>query len=135
MKYLIFLLVTLVFASQAFAQSDEEFDCSKPDDLPQMGLNFCADEDFEAADIKLNEIWVEVRYKIRANETEVEEFKGWFDIALTAQRQWLTYRDTQCDAEGFSFNGGSMQSMVVSGCKSRMTEARTQELRQMLEQQ
>ncbi len=135
MKTSIFVLAALIFfTSRASAQSDDDFDCSKPDDLPQMGLSFCAYQDFEAADLELNETWAEVRSKIRADETEIEEFKGWFDQALAAQRAWLGYRDAQCETEGFSFNGGSMQPMVMSTCKMRITEARTLELQKMIEQ-
>lgn len=133
MKRVIFVLTGLIFASQAFAQSDE-FDCQDLDNLPQAGLNFCADLDFEAADTKLNEVWLAVRDKVRAAEEESEDFTGWFDMILAGQRSWLTYRDNQCEAEGFAFSGGSMQAMVVAGCKSRLTQARTEDLESLLEE-
>ena len=122
-------LAIILIATPALAE--DSFDCKKPDTLPQMGLSFCAYKDFEKADAALNAAWLKLRAMIRSDEAQISEFKGWFDKALAAQRSWLAYRDTQCEAEGFTFNGGSMQPMIVSICKTRLTEARTREVTQM----
>ena len=37
--------------------NSENWDCSKPADLPQQGMNHCAQRDFEAADGDLNEFY------------------------------------------------------------------------------
>ena len=122
-------LAITMFATAALAE--DGFDCKKPDTLPQMRLSFCAYKDFEKADAALNVAWLKLRAMVRSSETKTPEFKGWFDKALTAQRSWLAYRDAQCEVEGFTFNGGSMQPMIVSICKTRLTEARTREVTQM----
>ena len=124
----------MLFSSQVFAQSEPDFDCSKLDDLPQVGLNFCAYQEFETADEALNIAWTKLRDEIQSDEAEIPEFQGWFKTALNAQRVWLSYRDSQCEAEAFSFNGGTMQPLIVSGCMKRLTDARVQEINQMMEE-
>jgi uncharacterized protein YecT (DUF1311 family) len=121
-----------LIASAALAQDDPDIDCSKPDTLPQQGMNFCAYQDFEAEDAALNAVWSGVRTHLRAQEKEFEGWKGWFEIALKGQRAWLAYRDAQCEAEGKSAEGGSMQPMLVAGCLARLTKARTAELKDMI---
>lgn len=134
MKLVFAVLPMLLFLGAANAQTDDEFDCSNLEDLPQTGLNFCAYSEFETADAELNAVWVNLRAELRSNEAETAEFSGWFEKALLAQRNWLAYRDSQCEAEAFSFNGGSMQSMAVSGCLTRLTNARVAELTQMMDE-
>ena len=48
------------------------------------------------------------------------------------QRGWIAYRDGQCELYGFEARGGSMEPMLVSGCKADMTRARTKELREFI---
>ena len=52
---------------------------------------------------------------------------------LACQRAWLTYRDAQCLIEGYAARGGSMEPMLLSGCIARLTMARTQALRDLIE--
>lgn len=51
------------------------------------------------------------------------------NMVLQAQRAWLAYRDAECAAEGYNFRGGSAEGMSVDGCKTRLTIARTAELK------
>jgi uncharacterized protein YecT (DUF1311 family) len=134
MKAVDAIVVMALLSGAAHAQSGDEFDCAKPDDLPQMGLNFCAYADFETADAALNAVWSNLRNELRNDEAATPEFKGWFEKALSAQRNWLVYRDAQCDAEAYAFTGGSMQSMIVSGCQTRLTNARIAEISQMMDE-
>ena len=52
---------------------------------------------------------------------------------LAAQRAWLSYRDQQCQVEGFQMRGGTAAPMLESGCRARMTKLRTQELKDLVE--
>lgn len=45
-----------------------------------------------------------------------------------AQRAWIKYRDTNCEAEGGLYEGGSIQPAVRSGCLERATRARIAKL-------
>lgn len=52
-------------------------------------------------------------------------------LLLDSQRAWLKFRDAQCAIEGAEFEGGSMQPMTVAGCKARLTNERTGQLRKL----
>jgi uncharacterized protein YecT (DUF1311 family) len=49
-----------------------------------------------------------------------------------AQRAWMAFRDAECAVAGYEALGGSMESMLVSGCVAQLTKRRAAELRQML---
>ena len=59
---------------------------------------------------------------------------GYFDTLLAAQRVWLTYRDKHCASEGYTMRGGSAEPMVISGCQIQLTEARTKQLKDLIEE-
>ncbi|MEO0635249.1 MAG: lysozyme inhibitor LprI family protein [Pseudomonadota bacterium] len=96
-------------------------DCSDPGNLPQQGMNYCAAKEFERADAALNAAWK----LLRPTATKASDGS---DPMLQAQRAWIRYRDGQCDAEGLHFEGGSLEPFIVAQCRTRMTQARTQEL-------
>ena len=59
---------------------------------------------------------------------------GYFDTLLAAQRAWLDYRDKHCTSAGYSMRGWSAEPMVVSGCQAELTDARTQQLKALIEE-
>jgi uncharacterized protein YecT (DUF1311 family) len=97
-----------------------------------MDMNSCSDQDYQAADAELN-----AQYKkTRAAMLEVDKgldasLRGAEKALLAGQRAWIDYRDGECEAEGFQARGGSMEPMLVSGCKATLTRARTKELKQL----
>jgi uncharacterized protein YecT (DUF1311 family) len=116
------------------------FGSARADDAPadcgnaatQMDMNSCSDQDYQAADAELN-----AQYKkTRAAMLEVDKgldgsLRGAEKALLAGQRAWIDYRDGECEAEGFQARGGSMEPMLVSGCKATLTRARTKELKQL----
>jgi uncharacterized protein YecT (DUF1311 family) len=58
---------------------------------------------------------------------------GYFESLLEAQRAWLRYRDAHCRTEGYIARGGSMEPMLVSGCKAHLTRMRTEELKALVD--
>jgi len=105
------------------------------DPQTQMAMNRCASMDFEQADARLKEQWRETAEDMRALDAEIDHENdsqpGYFDTLLEGQRAWLAYRDAQCRSEGFMARGGSMQPMLVSQCKTYLTELRTEQLRNL----
>ena len=91
--------------------------CDSPQ--TQAEMNVCAAQTFLRSDQRLNVAYNKLmktvdphrRPKLRA-----------------AQRAWLAYRDAQCAFEGSESEGGTMQPMLVSGCKSELTDARIEQL-------
>lgn len=52
-------------------------------------------------------------------------------LLLDSQRAWLKFRDAQCAIEGAETAGGTMHPMQVAGCKTRLTNERTVQLRKL----
>lgn len=121
----------LMLVTTAHAQN---WDCSDPGNLPQQGMNFCAHQDYQAADADLNTAYKAARTAIRrTDESLPADQRGAADSLLRAQRAWITYRDAACETEGFSFRGGSMEPFIVASCKAELTRQRTDQLRSLSE--
>jgi len=112
--------------------------CGDLDRADQATLNMCAYRDFQRADAALNAEWsrvvTEVKQRDRDLDRSYDRQPGWFDTLLAGQRAWLTFRDKHCELESFQARGGSMQPMLASGCKAALTEARTRQLKSLIEE-
>jgi uncharacterized protein YecT (DUF1311 family) len=110
------------------AAAEDEIDCENA--MAQQDMNICAYRDFEAADAEVNTVWKDAREAAKESDAELpDELKGADKALLAAQRAWIGYRDAQCELAGFEARGGSMEPMLVSGCKAELTRARTKELK------
>lgn len=120
-------VLPLVWVGLASAQTTP--DCKAP--VTQADMNICAALDYEAADAELNRVWKQARAAAKAidDDQSEESWKGADKALLAAQRGWIAYRDGQCELDGFEARGGSLEPMLVSGCKAEMTRARTKELK------
>lgn len=105
----------------------------------QQEMNICAHRDFMVADAALNEQWAITRAVMKERDEQWndghspdwDERPGYFDTLLEAQRAWIAYRDAHCRSEGYFARGGSLEPLLVSTCKTALTEARTQQLREL----
>jgi uncharacterized protein YecT (DUF1311 family) len=113
------VLFALAFTtSPAFAEL-----CDDPQ--TQVDMNYCAKYHFDRADADLNDVYG----KLKAGYAEIEQAKA----ALTAaQRAWVTFRDAECKQDEYAIEGGSAAQMVLFECRQRLTEARTEQLRDRL---
>lgn len=124
-----FLLVALLTQ----AQPSIGIECNQEEaDLGiQPQLNACAHEEYLQADKALNTAWKKAAEMARGSDTEEVE-RGregeQFDKLLTAQRAWLAFRDAHCEAESNVFRGGTIRSLIHSGCLRQLTEMRTKQL-------
>ena len=92
-------------------------------------MTACAAADLGLADADLNAAYAEARAAMRrrdAGQTPDAE-----DALRATQRAWITFRDLACAAEGFAVRGGSAEPMVVLMCQTRLTYARTSDLRSL----
>ncbi len=114
-----------------------EWNCDDPQ--VQQEMNWCAARDFEVADERLNAQWKETAAAMKARDSSFVEYagndtrEGYFESLLEAQRAWLRYRDAHCRLEGYYARGGSLEPLLVSTCKARLTRMRTDELRKLVE--
>jgi uncharacterized protein YecT (DUF1311 family) len=125
------LVPLLMAAAQPEGAARSEIDCAL-DSLPQQHMNYCAAQDFHAADAALNAQWTLTANSMKRIDAEYpanDGRPGYFDTLLAAQRAWLAYRDGQCQSEGYTFRGGSMEPFMVATCRTRLTKQRTEELR------
>ncbi len=107
--------------------------CKNP--ITQMDMNACAAQDYRAADSELNAQWTvttgEMRQADIATRPQADGRPGYYDQLLTAQRLWISFRDAHCASEGYAARGGSMEPMLISGCKAILTRERTAQLREL----
>jgi uncharacterized protein YecT (DUF1311 family) len=109
--------------------SAQEPDCSDPQ--TQADMNQCAARDANEADAGLNLIWKEVVASYEKMDRDSGSNEG-VKRLRAAQRAWMAFRDAECAVAGYEALGGSMESMLVSGCVAQLTKRRAAELRQML---
>lgn len=106
----------------------------------QQEMNICAHREYLVADAELNAQWRITRDFMRErdaalarySDSETDPRPGYFASLLEAQRAWIAYRDAHCRTEGYAVRGGSLEPLLVSTCKTALTEARTGELRDLI---
>ena len=130
-KYpLAFLLFGWTLATAAPAPAEDEPDVDCKNQKTQMDMTYCAGQDFVAADDELNAQYKRTRQAMKAWDADASPDLGGAEEALVkAQRAWIAYRDAQCAFHGYQAKGGTMEPMIVSGCKAELTLRRTQELK------
>lgn len=129
------LSLTVMFPEPSLAQNDPALNCEEPQ--AQQEMNFCAARDFDEADAELNALYKKVRAAMAESDAEIAtyspELTGAVEALVKGQRGWIEYRDGHCEAYGFQARGGSMEPMLVSGCKAELTRTRTRELQSLID--
>jgi uncharacterized protein YecT (DUF1311 family) len=117
------------------AAPEPKLDCADPQD--QSSMNLCAQQDYERADTEMNAQYHLAIATMRAADKQVDrsydQQPTYYDTLVAAQHAWLTFRDQTCLLESFEARGGSMQPMLDSGCRARVTRERTKQLKSMVE--
>ena len=108
----------LVLCALAPAAGARQLDCARADDTADMDA--CAGQDFMRADTALNALY--------------KQMHGRYDMAnrallVSAERAWIGWRDAECAYETGLSVGGTAHPMVETMCKTRLTNARIQQLR------
>lgn len=133
------MIVVLLFPllAQTAQPPVPEWNCADPQF--QQEMNWCAGQEFEAADAALNAQWAITAEVMKGRDAEWVEFgssdrrPGFFKSLLEAQRGWLRYREAQCRVDGYTARMGSLEPLLVSTCKTRLTRLRTEELKGLIE--
>lgn len=124
------LILVAVLVSPALAE--EKVDCNNA--MTQLEMTTCANLDWQQADEELNVAYKAAMSKMReTDEFLPEDQRGAAETLREAQRAWIPYRDKACDAYGFQARGGTMEPMLVYGCRAQLTEQRTKELEELTE--
>ncbi len=118
------LWLVLLFPGAALAQ---DVDCAAAQ--TQIDMTFCAAEAFREADADLNLAYGEARALMRRIDADLRPADRGAELALRdGQRAWITYRDQACKAEAYLWWGGSGQTMIHEACRARVTQARADDL-------
>jgi uncharacterized protein YecT (DUF1311 family) len=86
----------------------------------QTEMNDQAGRDYKQADRQLNDTYNALLAKLSADgKASLRE----------AERAWIAFRDRECAFETMGSAGGSIHSMVVAQCATRLTGERIKELK------
>ena len=113
-----------LFADLASAQSGY---CANP--VTQQDMNRCVEQEWQAADVKLNRAYKAVLAEMRVLDVQLPPELQGADVALcSARRARITFRDENLKRAGFPMRDGSAQPLLVYGSLAWITETRTSEL-------
>jgi uncharacterized protein YecT (DUF1311 family) len=127
----------LPMLAQAAQPPVPEWNCADPQ--VQQEMNWCAGQQYEASDAALNAQWAITAEAMKTRDEEWAELgssdkrPGFYKSLLEAQRAWLRYRDAHCRVDGYAARMGSLESLLVSTCKTRLNRLRTEELLGLIE--
>ena len=128
-------LVSVCTANAVLAEDDPPLDCANA--MAQADMNQCAYLDFEKADKELNQVYKQaLKSQADLDQQSAEmnpDYVGAVKALKKAQRAWIDYRDGQCEGVGYQAAGGSMQPMLIDGCKAQLTQTRTKELKELIQ--
>ncbi len=106
----------------------QTLDCTAPQS--QLEMTMCAGQDYSKADAELNVAYAKARAVMKSYDADLPPGqRGAAKALLEAQRAWIPFRDAACKAEGYPFEGGTIQPMIVAECLARLTRRRTEDLR------
>ncbi len=117
------------FALAGLLLAAQQPNCADPQ--TQAEMNECAAREAEKADEDLNLIYKTTVEEYQRMDRESESTEG-VKRLRAAQRAWIAFRDAQCAVAGYDALGGSMESLLVSGCVAELTKQRATELRRMI---
>ena len=116
------------------ASAEDEPIIKCEDAVTQSDMTLCAVQEHAAEDKKLNAQWGETKKAVAEWDAALDaEQRGAVDALLKAQRAWIQYRDGQCEVEGFSVRGGSLEPAIVELCLADLTRKRTVELKDLVD--
>jgi uncharacterized protein YecT (DUF1311 family) len=124
-RLLLFGLSIITFGSLAIVSPTNEtafaqkLNCNDSTNLNQSQMNQCAYLFYQTEDKKLNQAYKKVVATLEASRKQK---------LVTAQQNWIKFRDTSCDFERSEVEGGSMSPVIYYGCMQQLTKVRTQEL-------
>ncbi len=132
-------ILLVLHPGHSAAPPNPEWNCEAPE--VQQEMNWCAAQEFAAADDELNTQWAitSARMKVRDERredgalTQGDERPGDFETLLEAQRAWLAFRDAHCRGEGYYARGGSLEPLLVATCRTDLTKARTEQLKELIQ--
>ena len=113
------LMAIAVVGNQPSAVAQPRLNCNNPQSQAEM--NACEGQRWQTSDRQLNQIYQALIPQLSNSRRQQ---------LVTAQRAWITFRDSECSFYSSFAEGGSMQPMLRSGCLANLTDIRNGELEQ-----
>jgi uncharacterized protein YecT (DUF1311 family) len=113
----VLLLGQMLIAAPVPPTIAQSLNCTNPQ--TQSEMNACEGQRWKTADRALNRTYQTLLPKLSSSRRQQ---------LRTAQLNWISFRDRECEFAGSAFEGGSMQPLIVAGCQANLTNQRTAEL-------
>jgi len=129
-SHFLLLAAVMLLAPAAFAQAQDSVDCANANSTIEM--NYCAEQDYDAADDALNEAYQNALAIIKDSDNPPPyDSKSWEEELRKAQRAWIAFRDAECKGlVPMEWSGGTGTTLAVLNCLTRLTRYRTATLRE-----
>ncbi|ASL47554.1 hypothetical protein bAD24_III09170 [Burkholderia sp. AD24] len=121
------LVAAIASVSDAYAQ-----EC-KPNDVSDPCVEQATQREYERADHDLNAIYSQVLRKVSVPKNEYVDYPALKVKLAEAQRQWIRFRDSECDAWYKVNEAGTGRNAFQSNCLTQRTLDRTRQLKAWLE--
>lgn len=118
MRYVVLCISLFMNPASALAQ-----DCDNASD--QRTLDACAATAFEKSDAELNSVYKQIEQRLTDDADKLK-------LLVTAQRNWIAFRDAECAFSASNVAGASAYPMVNASCQDGLTQKRTDELKLFL---
>jgi len=92
----------------------------------QKTMNTCADEAYKKIDAELNAVYKQITDRLRNDEPAAK-------LLVTAQKAWVSFRDSECTFATAAAARGSMYPMLMAQCREGLTGKRVDELKAYLQ--
>ena len=125
---LIPLIFALILPAAALAQ-DQNDPCAEAESTVE--INQCLREVYESADAELNRVYRAVMTHIdEADHVPADKRREWKDKLRAAQRDWIAFKEKDCEIVYYEWWMGSGANAASLGCLISKTETRTNELKE-----
>lgn len=121
LKQIFLSLILLALCGSAFA-----LDCSKAITTPD--INECASIDQKKVEAKLNKVYQRVLKSLDKPDAPLEPYSEMRKTLVAAQREWVKFREADCDAVYQKHVSGTIRTVMYIGCMQSHAEKRIKEL-------
>ncbi len=120
----------LLLAAPAFASTGDVPGCADAGD--GAASTACVLAAQERIDRELNAYWpiVLAAIEARGDPIPADEIAAWKETMIAAQRDWVAFRDRDCEAVAYEWWGGPGASQAKAECLYWHTAARLEDLRE-----
>ncbi|MBB1061712.1 lysozyme inhibitor LprI family protein [Marilutibacter spongiae] len=123
--------LALLLAAPAAWAGDTGVDACQADAITTQDINDCAQADLDRAEAELNATYRRIRAHLAAPECGAGCART-RELLTQAQRSWVAYRKSDCDA-AWQYNAdGTIRTVVYLTCMSERARTRTRELELLL---